>query len=77
MRYCRLVVRILVCTMAVPKKKTSKSRRGMRRAHDFDTPVNFVTCKNCGSPVVQHNICKFCNTYSGRNTKAANLDLGE
>jgi large subunit ribosomal protein L32 len=77
MRYSSLVSRILVCIMAVPKKKTSKSRRGMRRAHDFDVPVNVVVCKNCGSPVVQHNICKFCNTYAGRNINAANLDLNK
>ena len=59
--------------MAVPKKKTSKSRRGMRRAHDFDKPVNVMTCSNCGKAVVSHNVCKFCNTYAGRNTKVANI----
>ncbi|MDR1234425.1 MAG: 50S ribosomal protein L32 [Holosporales bacterium] len=55
--------------MAVPKKKTSKSKKGMRRSHDFDTPVNFATCDNCGKAVMQHNVCKFCNTYNGRNIK--------
>lgn len=59
--------------MAVPKKKTSKSRRGMRRAHDFDKAVNVVTCSNCGKAIVPHNVCKFCGSYAGRNTRVASI----
>lgn len=59
--------------MAVPKKKTSKSKQGMRRSHDFDKAVNVAYCSNCGKATMPHNICKFCGTYSGRNTKVANL----
>ncbi len=59
--------------MAVPKKKTSKSRQGMRRAHDFDKPVNVMKCSNCGNPVIAHNVCKFCGNYAGRNTRIANI----
>ncbi|MDR1476361.1 MAG: 50S ribosomal protein L32 [Holosporales bacterium] len=59
--------------MAVPKKKTSKSKRGMRRSHDFILPVNVALCENCGKPVMQHNICRFCNTYNGRNVMARPL----
>ncbi|MDR3031287.1 MAG: 50S ribosomal protein L32 [Holosporales bacterium] len=57
--------------MAVPKKKTSKSKRDMRRSHDFNTPVNAIVCGNCGKPIVSHNVCKFCNFYNGRNIRAA------
>ncbi|MDR0640803.1 MAG: 50S ribosomal protein L32 [Holosporales bacterium] len=60
---------LVTTEMAVPKKKTSKSKKGMRRSHDFDTPVNFAICDNCGKAVMQHNVCKFCNTYNGRNIK--------
>ncbi|MDR0695490.1 MAG: 50S ribosomal protein L32 [Holosporales bacterium] len=56
--------------MAVPKKRTSKSKQGMRRSHDSVTPVNVVICPNCGSAVMQHNICGSCNVYAGRNIKA-------
>ena len=66
-------VGVLVFEMAVPKKKTSKSRRNMRRAHDFDSAVNSVVCSNCGKAVIPHNICRFCNTYAGRNTKVASI----
>ena len=34
--------------MAVPKRKTSPSRRGMRRAHDALTAEAFNECANCG-----------------------------
>ncbi|MDR3224310.1 MAG: 50S ribosomal protein L32 [Holosporales bacterium] len=61
--------------MAVPKKKMSKSRVGMRRSHDFIKPVSINTCKNCGEACLPHNICKFCNTYNGRNVKAIAVDL--
>ena len=59
--------------MAVPKKKTSKSKQGMRRSHDFDIAVNVAICSNCGKAVMPHNVCKFCNTYAGRNTKVASI----
>ena len=59
--------------MAVPKKKTSKSKQGMRRSHDFDKAVNVAHCSSCGKAIMQHNICKFCGTYAGRNTRVANL----
>ncbi|MBQ8651152.1 MAG: 50S ribosomal protein L32 [Alphaproteobacteria bacterium] len=62
--------------MAVPKKKTSKSKQGMRRAHDFITASNVLYCKECGSSVLAHNVCKGCGTYNGRNTKVASLQEG-
>ena len=34
--------------MATPKKKTSKSRRDMRRSHDALTPNAYQECPNCG-----------------------------
>jgi len=33
--------------MAVPKKKTSKSKRDMRRAHDALTAPGISTCPQC------------------------------
>ena len=53
--------------MAVPKKRTSKSKQGMRRAHDFDTPKNVIVCENCGKQRLPHHVCPFCNFYKGRN----------
>lgn len=53
--------------MAVPKKRTSKSRKGMRRAHDgikFTAAVD--TCGNCGEPKLRHHVCMSCGQYKGR-----------
>lgn len=52
--------------MAVPKKKTSKSRRNMRRSHDALTIVNTVECGNCGSHKLPHHVCPSCGHYKGR-----------
>ena len=52
--------------MAVPRKKVSKSRRNMRRAHDALTPLNLVPCSQCGAPKLPHSICESCGFYKGR-----------
>ncbi len=52
--------------MAVPKKKTSQSRKNMRRAHDA-LGINAVSvCKTCGENVKPHNVCKACGSYNGK-----------
>ncbi len=53
--------------MAVPKKKTSKQRRNLRRSSvwKLDTP-NLVACSKCGELKLQHRVCKACGTYNGR-----------
>ena len=53
--------------MAVPKRKTSKRRRDMRRAHDaIIFNVSLVHCEKCGSWKERHRVCKECGTYRGR-----------
>ena len=52
--------------MAVPKRKTSKSKRNMRRSHHALKPVNTAECKNCGEPRRAHHVCKACGHYGGR-----------
>ncbi|MCH7944230.1 MAG: 50S ribosomal protein L32 [Proteobacteria bacterium] len=52
--------------MAVPKKKTSKSRRDQRRSHDALRAVNLIECPNCGELKRSHHICKACGHYRGR-----------
>lgn len=51
--------------MALPKKKTSKSRKGMRRSHDQVPVPNVIYCE-CGEPSLPHRICPSCGTYKGR-----------
>ncbi|MDR1208405.1 MAG: 50S ribosomal protein L32 [Holosporales bacterium] len=52
--------------MAVPKKKTSKSRRDMRRSHDALTRVTSVGCANCGAPRLPHHVCPSCGWYKNQ-----------
>ena len=53
--------------MQAPKKRQSRARRDMRRAHDYLVPVNTTKCTNCGANVRQHSICGECYHYRGRS----------
>jgi large subunit ribosomal protein L32 len=51
---------------ALPKRKTSKARRGQRRSHNSLTPPALVNCPQCNSPKLPHQVCPVCGTYAGR-----------
>jgi large subunit ribosomal protein L32 len=57
--------------MPVPKRRTSKSKRNKRRAHDALTAVNAISCPQCGEPALPHRICRHCGTYRGRQLTEA------
>jgi large subunit ribosomal protein L32 len=61
--------------MAVPKKKTSPSRRGMRRSHEALTHEPHNDCPNCGELQRPHNVCSHCGYYGGREVVPAGKDL--
>ena len=53
--------------MAVPKRRKSSSKRDMRRAnHDKVTPVQLITCGNCGEVSLPHRVCGACGWYKGK-----------
>ncbi len=52
--------------MAVPKRKTSKSRRNKRRSHHSITSVNVVEDKKSGEYRLSHHIDLKSGTYNGR-----------
>ena len=52
--------------MAVPKRKTTKSKRNMRRAHDALTVANWVEDQNTGEPVRRHHVDLKTGMYKGR-----------
>lgn len=54
--------------MAVPKKKTSQSKRNMRRSHDALRSKNYAECSNCGELKLPHHVCPSCGVYKGRET---------
>ena len=49
--------------MAVPKKKTSKAKKNMRRSHHALTAIGLVTCEKCGAPKRAHRVCLECGDY--------------
>ncbi|NCC25732.1 MAG: 50S ribosomal protein L32 [Deltaproteobacteria bacterium] len=51
--------------MPLPKRRTSKSKRNMRRSHDHVPVPNVVYCK-CGEATLPHCICPSCGEYRGR-----------
>ncbi|RLB02092.1 MAG: 50S ribosomal protein L32 [Deltaproteobacteria bacterium] len=52
--------------MAVPKKRTSKSRRDKRRTHYKLTSPQVVLCPQCHEPKLPHHVCPHCGTYRGK-----------
>ena len=52
--------------MAVPKRKTSKSKRNMRRSHDFLRAINIIEDKESGEPRLSHKIDISTGTYNGK-----------
>jgi large subunit ribosomal protein L32 len=52
--------------MAVPKKKTSRSKTRMRRSHRALRRVLPGTCEQCGSARESHRACPECGFYRGR-----------
>ncbi len=60
--------------MAVPKRKTSPSKRRMRRSHLALKAPSAIECPNCGETKRPHHVCGSCGHYDGREvtgTKSA------
>ncbi|MBU0993586.1 MAG: 50S ribosomal protein L32 [Proteobacteria bacterium] len=53
--------------MAVPKRRTSKSKGAKRRTHQKTSAPNLSKCPQCGEAKLPHNACPECGTYKGRN----------
>jgi large subunit ribosomal protein L32 len=60
--------------MAVPKRKTSKSRRDKRRATHAITAAKVNVCATCGQPKRPHHLCPTCGTYKGREVEPLRID---
>lgn len=58
--------------MAVPKKKTSKSKRNMRRSHLAIKPVNVVVDSVTGEYKLPHHISLKDGTYNGKQVIESN-----
>lgn len=52
--------------MAVPFRRTGKTRKNLRRSHLALVKPNLVECPKCGAKVQPHHVCKNCGNYDGK-----------
>lgn len=52
--------------MAVPKRKTSRSKMKSRRNHKMIGSINLISCTNCGEKILTHVVCNHCGNYRGK-----------
>ena len=60
--------------MAVPKKKTSTSKRNMRRSHDALSKVNAVIDKDTGEYRLSHHMDASSGVYRDRQIVIAKTE---
>jgi large subunit ribosomal protein L32 len=63
--------------MAVPKKRTSRTRRDKRRATHRAAKPRLNECPRCHSPRRPHHVCPVCGTYAGREVPGVVPEIGE
>lgn len=51
--------------MAVPFRRTSKTKKRMRRTHLKKTVGALTKCENCGATLRPHRACTKCGNYNG------------
>jgi len=63
--------------MAVPFRRTSKTKKRMRRTHLKLTAANVFSCPNCGEPIKAHRACTKCGFYKGKNVLVKESEVVE
>jgi large subunit ribosomal protein L32 len=56
--------------MAVPKRKSSKTRGRKRRTHKKVGSPSLSVCPKCGEAKLPHRVCPHCGVYNGREIVA-------
>ena len=59
---------------AVPFRKTSKTRKRMRRTHYKISANGTTKCPKCGATIRPHRVCKECGFYKGKEVVSKNED---
>ena len=63
--------------MAVPAKKVSRARRGMRRSHKRAAWARVATCPQCAEMRLPHHMCPYCGQYRGREVLVVEVEEDE
>ena len=53
--------------MAVPFRRTSKTKKRMRRTHLKKEAPTVTTCTKCGAALRHHRACTKCGNYKNEN----------
>lgn len=51
--------------MAVPFRRTSKTKKNMRRTHLKKEAPTLTKCSKCGATIRPHRACPKCGNYNG------------
>ena len=60
--------------MAVPFRRTSKTKKRMRRTHLKKVANTTVTCPKCGAAIQPHRACTSCGFYKGKDVLGKNVE---
>ena len=60
--------------MAVPKRKTSKSKRDKRRTHKKTDAPGLSVCPQCMEAKLPHRVCPSCGEYKGKTVVEVDED---
>lgn len=52
--------------MAVPFRRTSKTKKRMRRTHLKKAMPGMTSCPNCGATLKPHRVCTKCGYYKNK-----------
>ena len=52
--------------MPVPKRRTGKAKKNMRRSHHALSAPALTECQSCGERIQQHRVCPKCGHYKDR-----------
>ena len=52
--------------MAVPFRRTSKTKKNMRRTHLKKEVGALTKCSKCGATIRPHRACTKCGNYNGK-----------
>ena len=63
--------------MAVPKRRTSRSRQGSRRSHHHLKPKQNTYCGRCGDPIRPHYVCSNCGWLNTQGREAVVTETEE
>lgn len=56
--------------MAVPYRRTSITKKRMRRTHLKKALPGVIACPKCGAPIKAHRACPECGFYKGKEVIA-------